>query len=1350
MATRTWIAGRIGYWNVAANWTSGQVPGSGDTTLIGSGAPTITSGTTIAGEAIVLGGFDSATSVTLTAIDTTFEGYTPPNSKAETNTTLTVTGGTPGSVLEANFVAQGSTSFDGQIFVGAIGGGLAIDASGAGNSFTFSNDDGKAVMVVYQESTLSFTGGTIVNNGILQVEGGLDIDDDVSFGGTGGHVLLENGGNMSVGGSVGTGQEVDFIDTAGDVTLGSGSVFSGMFGFSTAADGNTIDAEGIDAASLRVVAATTQHPTLLQLLDETNFVLAQYRVQLVADAEFNPLPLSQQTLTMDDFSLSADGNGGSLITYTPDTPQVLQQSLAVPIEAAAGTMVSLASILKQSFGTASPRFHGITLLPSGSYTNQPTDVGYWSSPALTPTWYVNGVAVTVPTVVQDIADVQLKVGNQINNPAQFEAQVTDAASGRSAEYVLYNAWSIDPAIAQGVRDKGFGGLPTPAAVVASAETFAATYGLIPNTNFCNWIADNVAAGAGATMPHPDALLDPSQNVPGGFWRIAYTGTGPNPVSDWSTLVKPGDIVRMGWFKPETGLSSGHSTTVLGTVNASGQIRFYDNVDYVNHVEYIGIHNDDYWLHSDPADITIYRLDPNSQYLILGSSLGEVIQGSVYNDLIQPGGGADTITTGPGRDEIQGTTAELDGIAVTDFAVGDSLDFTDLASSAASVSFSGGQLHVMSNGEEVAALTVAAPKAGQAYRLSSDSNGGSTVQLLGSVTIHGSFPSGYAISPDILTLTIAADATVGGPGVSATTTHITKVVNLGTVAALGTGITLKAGGSIVNGSKTNTTASITGQDGIVFTGPGTITNYGTIEGGRGIVLSGPGTIINYGTLGNIGTIGSGSATQYLVTLNDSGARLVLEGSSELLAIDGSPGKVRGGGGVLELGALAGPGTLDGLGSAIRGFATVTIDRNAAWNFGEEASLLTGSAVLDNHGQLVLLDKLSGTGTIDNAIGAAVSLRGDFGISVSGPIDNQGLLEKTVGSGMSVVFTSGGPFTSDGTIAVRTGTLKLTGSTIDITGAITGNGTMLLAAGDTTLGAGTSLTVGGLAIQGSDAHVAIASRLGYAGDFSASANAELSIAASERLLLSGAASFDRASIDGAGQLETDGTTTARLTSLGGSLSWINVGALTATADLAIGATARFVNRSGGSVRLAGAVDLDGAPGAEIVNQGLISKSGSGTGAIAGAIRNNGNLQAASGTLDLQGAVTGIGNLLINGGVLEADAVVGAGQTVQFVGSGARLVLNDADSFAGKLASFGSGDRLDLRQFDPTTTTIAFQENSTGTQGRLSVTDATQHATFTLLGQYIAAGFHTRADGLGGTFISYKEPVTSQSSLLAAATH
>jgi hypothetical protein len=251
---------------------------------------------------------------------------------------------------------------------------------------------------------------------------------------------------------------------------------------------------------------------------------------------------------------------------------------------------------------------------------------------------------------------------------------------------------------------------------------------VPNTNLCDWIADNAAAGAGASMPLPNQLLDASLNVPGGFWRIFYTGTGAAPVSNWSTLLQAGDIVRMGWFKPESGAVSGHTTTVLCVVNVPKQIQVYDNIDFIKNIEYIGIHDAAYWLYADPADITIYRLDPNQQYLILGSGRGEMIQGSVFNNLILPGGGGNIITAGAGNNVIQGTTVELNGITVTDFHPGDTLDFTDLAPSQGSVSYSNGTLVVWSGGSQVASVTLPAPASGDSFSLTSNGSGGSLIGI----------------------------------------------------------------------------------------------------------------------------------------------------------------------------------------------------------------------------------------------------------------------------------------------------------------------------------------------------------------------------------------------------------------------------------------------------------------------------------------------------------------------------------------------------------------------------------------------------------------------------------------------
>src|SRR5262249_46957519 len=152
----------------------------------------------------------------------------------------------------------------------------------------------------------------------------------------------------------------------------------------------------------------------------------------------------------------------------------------------------------------------------------------------------------------------------------------------------------------------------------------------------------------------DTYVNQKYNMDGGFWRIVYNSTSANPpIANWSTLVEPGDIVNFAWQG-----GGGHAITVL---NGGGQgntdpITIYDNgyqpTDTTG--SYIGIRDSSPWNRSKPDQVLIYRLDPKQQYLITGSSNGEFIQGSVYNNLINPGGGADTITAGLGNNEIADT------------------------------------------------------------------------------------------------------------------------------------------------------------------------------------------------------------------------------------------------------------------------------------------------------------------------------------------------------------------------------------------------------------------------------------------------------------------------------------------------------------------------------------------------------------------------------------------------------------------------------------------------------------------------------------------------------------------------
>src|ERR1700761_7385697 len=102
-------------------------------------------------------------------------------------------------------------------------------------------------------------------------------------------------------------------------------------------------------------------------------------------------------------------------------------------------------------------------------------------------------------------------------------------------------------------------------------------------------------------------------------------------------------------------------------------------------------------------------------------------------------------------------------------------------------------------------------------------------------ITGSYSSGYYLNPAFTTLDIASSAYVGGAGVTTTASHASTVHTLETVPSDGNignnGITLNAGGAVINGSSTNTSATITSGKAIVaYNAAAKVTNYGTIFGG----------------------------------------------------------------------------------------------------------------------------------------------------------------------------------------------------------------------------------------------------------------------------------------------------------------------------------------------------------------------------------------------------------------------------------------------------------------------------------------------------------------------------------------
>jgi hypothetical protein len=186
---------------------------------------------------------------------------------------------------------------------------------------------------------------------------------------------------------------------------------------------------------------------------------------------------------------------------------------------------------------------------------------------------------------------------------------------------------------------------------------------------------------------------------------------------------PGDVIRMQHLWGE-----GHTTTALSRQHPDGTITVYSNG---GGPPFISIHQSTAEEGTNPTSITIYRLDPKQQYLILGTSLGEVIQGSVYNNLFKPGGGPDIIVAGPNNNEIQDVISNLNGITVRNFQAGDILNFTNLATSGTTAQYdaASGTLSISRGGNVVATITMHGLGAQAQFSVTSNRGGGSNVTLL---------------------------------------------------------------------------------------------------------------------------------------------------------------------------------------------------------------------------------------------------------------------------------------------------------------------------------------------------------------------------------------------------------------------------------------------------------------------------------------------------------------------------------------------------------------------------------------------------------------------------------------------
>jgi hypothetical protein len=161
-------------------------------------------------------------------------------------------------------------------------------------------------------------------------------------------------------------------------------------------------------------------------------------------------------------------------------------------------------------------------------------------------------------------------------------------------------------------------------------------------------------------------------------------------------------------------------------------------------------------------------------------------------------------------------------------------------------------------------------------------------------------------------------------------------------------------------------------------------------------------------------------------------------------------------------------------------------------------------------------------------------------------------------------------------------------------------------------------------------------------------------------------------------------------------------------------------------------------------LISLAGHGTNFatldVSGATTNNGGISITDDTEGLAGPVGGKGRFSLSHANLQFDSSVSAGQTIDEAGKDA-LILEEAQSFAGRIkgfgtGDFGTGDTIDATNFLKTATTYNFVENLMGTGGKLTLTDTSQSLTANILmtGVYSNSDFTLAPDSGTGTLVKF----------------
>jgi hypothetical protein len=576
---------------------------------------------------------------------------------------------------------------------------------------------------------------------------------------------------------------------------------------------------------------------------------------------------------------------------------------------------------------------------------------------------------------------------------------------------------------------------------------------------------------------------------------------------------------------------------------------------------------------------------------------------------------------------------------------------------------------------------------------------------GSITNHGNVSGGAG-----------GGKTLGG-GIGIDMAAAAGIVNTGTltggtggyagtkVGVGGIGVDLLAGGSVVNsgdiaggvGGSSPVTTGGNGGTGVALQGATTLDNTGTIAGGAGAYFSGGNNnyafscgsggvgvdLFGGGTATNTGTILGGNAgRQNIYALAGNGGNGVDLAASTL----SNGGTITGGSGTYATvypGGSAGTGVNVSAAGVLTNSGTITGGAGGGSRYGSGAA---GGTVIN-------------TGTIIGGAGGG-TYYGIPGYGGIGAVINGGklLTSGTIAGGAglhnprAVYFGAAAGTLAldpgaviDGSVTARAAdTLELSSSAGNSVGKLSGGlGIQFTGFGHVAVDKGATWSLAGSNYLYHNSSVAVAGTLLVGGTLADAG--QIGVAAGATLGVIGPGSVQVESLSLAG------------------------GALTGDAkgSIAVGATAGA----------AGAIGIE------------VHASLTGFGTIGGAeIDNRGSIVAEGGTLTLATGLTSAGSGIVHidsGAVLVADSFVQGGQIA--FGGPARLLLVDPKAFTGTIASFGSGDVIDVESLAANKLTFA--------AGTLTLKHgSTVLDTLMVSGHLTAADFGLSSDGHGGTDVSF----------------